>query len=250
MGFREWLLGLFRTEDDTVTPQVEIGHDDQIPPEAVGAASSEQLAIELGQFRESNTRNEVLLRQVQRELAGLEGREKKQIDEVKSAEQGSFAQRMGLQEIDRLRQRKHALMQRADIYQTNIRQNNEMIHKGEMLLSMREQGVSREQLMRLEVDFQTEFQQWKRERVGNEASAADAAREVITETDRKRLEQVEREILGDARLFSKEARAAAKPAPKDEELRQMVERTEVGDSVPAKDNEPAKRAVVTEDSRE
>jgi len=225
MAFMDWLRGLFRKQDDLVPEGEPISPDGEYPPEALGAATNEELAQELGQFHESNTRNEVILRQVQRELAALEARERKQIEDVKAAEPGTFAQRMGLQEIDRMRQRKAALMQRADVYQTNIRQNNEMIHKGEMLLSMRDQGVSKEQLVRLEVDFQTEFESWRKERMGTDA-ALDPAKEVITEQDRKRLEEVEREILGQATLFGREGKMAKKPAPREEELRAMVESTE------------------------
>lgn len=240
MSVGKWLRNLLGGGDAEGGATSGTQHS-ELPPEAVGAASSEEIAADLGQFHEANTRNEVLLRQIQRELAALDARERRQVEEVRTAEPESFAQRLGLQEIDRIRQRKTALQQRADIYQTNIRQNNEMIHKAEMLLSLREKGVSAEQITRMEVDFQTEFEQWRRERIGTEPTH-DPSKEVISELDRKRLEQVERDVLGDVKLFARGGPVkSSKVAPKDEELRQMVESAEAKATVPS--GEPAKREV-------
>lgn len=214
MGLFGWLGRVFGGGESPGPEDADPG----TPP----SASPEEVGDMLARLHESNTRNEVQLRQVKRELDALEHREASLKQEMRSGDPDSFAVRLALQELDRLIERKKGLLRKADIFQGNLNYNAGLIREAEMLFSMAERSVSEEERKRLEVDVRERFATWRQERMGE--ASPEAAINPLPEVDRQRLEKLEIEVLGKSRHYTRAGERTEAPA--ESELREMVESAE------------------------
>jgi len=160
----------------------------------LGPVTWRESQVMMDRLLESNTRNEVMLRQIRHEVEGLEKREGVLEDQIRALPPDSFKVRLMLQELDQLHSEKEAKVRRADVYSGNIKRNKVAIQNLEIAMATGERGVTAEEYARIQIDQREQLEAWRAEQVGE--VRGEKGQDLIAERDRQRLAELERKVIG------------------------------------------------------
>lgn len=165
----------------------------------------------LGGLDKLITRNELRLKQLNKELENLEGMEQAEVEKVREGKVSGRAKKNALRSVKRMRRQLDNLEQRIEIYDSNISLHLNLIGKIQQMEAMNLAGVAEEQIDDIILDFETHFEEYT-ETVSAAESAA-AEREPFKSASAGELAELEAEIKGEK---EPEPRSA-----EEEELREL-----------------------------
>ncbi len=191
-----------------------------------GPLNMRESEIMLDRLQESNTRNEVMLRQIRHEVEQLERRQLALEEQIRALPPDSFKVRMMIQELDQLQSEKEAKVRKADIYSGNLKRNKAAIQSLEINRATGERGVSADDYARIMLDQREQLEAWRAEQIGD--VRGEKGEDLIAERDRQRLAELERKVLGSNTHFGNANRQPQKreAPPTDEEIERMAQEAE------------------------
>jgi hypothetical protein len=213
MGLFERLKGMFQSE--------------QLPEEDRQAfVAAQDMPSLISQIQESITRNEVARKLTMTELSRLEQTEQATIQALKSNQISGRGVKLALQDVKRYRERIETLMRRAEILNGNLNLNNNLLNKIDEMQTMQMQGVHPEQIDRVMIEFKENMERYRETVVGADAvfEGDDA---LVSENERQQMEALEKEILGESKVYAKVEPEAKQAEPKKLDSKQRDDRTSV-----------------------
>lgn len=156
------------------------------------------------------TRNELALRDIEKELRNLEDLESREVAAIRSGEVEGRSRRTSLRKIQRLRRQMDALEDRMKIHDANIELHMKLMAKVQAVQAMEMQGVEEEQIETILVDFESQLDGYTGTlRAGDLADSQNVS--IDPDADRE-LADLEAEILGE-QPSGTPAREAPTPEP-------------------------------------
>jgi len=141
------------------------------------------------------TRNELRLKQLNKELEKLEDMEQEKVQKVQEGKTSGRAKNNVLRSIKRMRRQLDNLEQRIEIYDRNISLHLNLIGKIQQMEAMNLAGVDEEQIDDIILDFESHFEEYT-ETVAA-AESASGEREPFKSASDSELAQLEAEIKGE-----------------------------------------------------
>ena len=142
------------------------------------------------------TRNELRLKQLNKELEKVEEMEQGDVAKVREGKVSGRTKNNTLRSIKRLRRQLDNLEQRIEIYDRNITIHLNLISKIQQMEAMSLAGVAEEQIDDIILDFETHFEEYTETVAAAESAAAE--RKPFKATSNAELEQLEKELKGEA----------------------------------------------------
>lgn len=164
------------------------------------------------------TRNEVILRQVRGSIQRLEESERATVASMQRGEVQGREVRLALQTVNRYRKQLDLLIQKSDILNKNLNLNLNLMGKIELMRAMELKGVSSQLIDQIILDFSENVERYQDSLVGSDALVEDEGT-ILSETERRELESLEKEIFGKSVHYAKHQQAtpqAEAPKRKDE----------------------------------
>ncbi len=165
----------------------------------------------LGGLDKLITRNELRLKQLNKELENREQMERADVKKIQDGTVSGRAKNNVLRSIKRMRRQLDNLEQRIEIYDKNISLHLNLIGKIQQTEAMSLAGVDEAQIDDILLDFETNLEDYKETMAAGEGAAE--AREPLTTASDEELVKLEAEIKGEA---EPEAQSAEK-----KELREL-----------------------------
>ena len=168
------------------------------------------------------TRNELRLKQLNKELEKLENMEQGEVAKIREGKTSGRAKNNVLRSIKRQRAQLDNIEQRIEIYDRNISLHLNLIGKIQQMEAMNLAGVDEEQIDDIILDFETHFEEYTETVASAEGAAAE--HEPFKTASEGELTQLEAEIKG-------EVQPAA--ASKEEEELRKIEKEIISEKPPA-----------------
>jgi len=165
----------------------------------------------LGGLDKLITRNELRLKQLNKELENLEDMEQANVKKIQDGSTSGRAKNNVLRSIKRQRAQLDNLEQRIEIYDRNISVHLNLIGKIQQMEAMNLAGIDEEQIDDIILDFESHFEEYTETLAA--AEGVKAEREPFKSASEDELEQLEAQIKG-------EAEPAAR-SEEDEKLRKL-----------------------------
>ncbi|MEZ0229967.1 MAG: hypothetical protein ACAI25_15190 [Planctomycetota bacterium] len=145
------------------------------------------------------TRNEVELKEVEREIDKLEKIELAEKDKVKAGTLSPREKDNTLRYIKRLRTRMDSYQKRHKIHQENIDLHLSLLDRIDEMEAMELKAVKQEQIEEIAVDYEERVEKHKEIILAGEAAAGREPRAHDDSRDRKELDALEKEILSEGK---------------------------------------------------
>jgi hypothetical protein len=140
------------------------------------------------------TRNELRLKQLNKELEKLENMEQEKVGKIKDSKVSGRAKNNVLRSIKRMRRQLDNIEQRIEIYDRNISLHLNLIGKIQQMEAMNLAGVDEEQIDDIILDFESHFEEYTE--TVSAAESASAEREPFKSASDSELAELEEEIKG------------------------------------------------------
>jgi len=157
------------------------------------------------------TRNELRLKQLNKELESLEEMEQDDVSKIRGGSVSGRTKNNVLRSIKRMRKQMDNLEQRIEIYDRNINLHLNLIGKIQQMEAMSLAGVDEAQIDDIILDFETHFEEYSETVAAGEGAASES--EPFKAASSEELSELESEIKGET-----------EPAPRskdEEELRDL-----------------------------